>query len=287
MKRILCIFLCLITVLTSLCSCGTPDIEEIRGRMEELIGESYGVNVLLFGEGPETYERVYDPKASMQYFEADGGQRYYYYYIDDAEYGKILAYRTKAYGDDYEYLLVKNEADSTKKSVYEGDGKYYYSLENYYSIEYTPVEREFYYDDTFPADYDVVRIGEEYSSINAIKEYAATVYSADYLNSLYETLFTGIMVSGDTEYGLLTARYIEFESEGGQVWFMKSNKYEALSTEKRIFDTSTAKVLRGSSSTRVRVEMESYLESKPDQKEKVTLSLVKQDGEWFLDSGTY
>ena len=266
---------------TTLVSCGTPDIEEIRTRMEELIETSYGVNVLLFGEGPATYERVYDPKASMKYYEADGGQRYYYYYIDDADVGKILAYRTKAYGDDYEYLLVKNEADTTKSSVYQGDGKYYYD------VEYTPVEREFYYDDTFPADYDVVVIGEEYSSIEAIKAYAATVYSADYLNSLYEMLFTGVMISDDLSSGLLSARYIEFESESGQVWFMKSNKIEALISEKRIFDYSTAKVLRGSNSTRIRVEMETYLEGNPDGKEKVTVALVKQDGEWFLDSGTY
>ncbi len=269
-------------VLTSLCSCGAPDIEEIRGRMSELIEASYGVNVLLFGEGPATYERVYDPKASMQYVVSDDGQRYYYYYIDDAEYGKILAYRTKAYGDDYSYLQIIDAAEPPENSVYQGEGSSFYC-----PIEYTPVEREFYYDNTFPADYDVVVIGEKYSSVNAIKEYAATVYSEDYLNSLYETLFTGVMVSDDTESGLLTARYVEFENENGQVWFMKSNKFEPLSTEKRIFDISTAKIVRGSNSTRVRVEMESYLESKPDEKQKVTVTLVKQDGEWFLDSGTY
>lgn len=269
-------------LLTALCSCGTPDIEEIRARMEELIDASYGVNVLLFGEGPETYERVYDPKASMKYFESENGQRYYYYYIDDAEYGKILAYRTKSYGDDYEYLQIIDAAEPPKNSVYKGEGSSYYC-----PIEYTPKELEFYYDETFPEDYDVVVIGEEYSSIDSIKEYAATVYSADYLNSLYDVLFTGVMISDDVSSGLLTARYIEYESEGGQVWFMKSNKIEPVSTEKRIFVTSTAKILRGSNATRVRVEMDTYLESKPEQIEKVTISLVKQDGEWFLDSGTY
>lgn len=282
MKRILAVFLCLIMLLASLVSCsGAPDIEELRGRIEELIEASYGVNVLLFGEGPATYERVYDPKASMKYYEAEGGQRYYYYYIEDAELGTVLAYRTKAYGDDYEYLLVKDEADSAKKSVYEGEGKYYYS------IEYTPVEREFYYDESFPEGYDVVVIGEKYGSVDAIKEYAATVYSADYLKSLYDVLFTGVMISEDISSGLLVARYIEFESESGQVWFMQSNNIEPLSTEKRIFDVDTARILRGSNATRVRVEMESYLESKPTERLAVTVILVKENGEWFLDSGTY
>ncbi len=281
MKKIISIILCLIILVISLTSCGAPKIEEISTRLSELIEASYGVNVYLFGEGHATYERVYDPKASMQYYEAEGGQRYYYYYIEDAELGTILAYRTKAYGDDYEYLLVKESADDTKTVTFEGDGKYYYA------IEYTPIEHEFYYDNTIPEDYDVVVIGEKYGSVDAIKEYAETVYSADYLAEVYETLFTGVMASDDIETGLLTARYIEYETEDGKTWFMKSNKYEPIAKEKRVYDVSTAKILRGSSAERVRVEMDTYLESAPNEILPVTVNLVKQDGQWFLDSGTY
>ena len=217
----------------------------------------------------------------MEYYEAEGGQRYYYYYIEDEALGSVLAYRTKSYGDDYNYLLVSDKADASKTSVYEADGKFYYS------IEYTPVEYEFYYDDTMPSDYDVVVVGEKYSSVDVIKKYAETVYSAEYLSLIYETLFDGVMVSDDVENGILTARYLEYETESGEMWFMKSNTQEPLIKEKRIFDVSTAEILRGSKSDRVRVELDSYLESSPQKIERVILTLVKQDDVWMLDSGTY
>ena len=259
-----------------------PTVEEISDRLGELLEASYGVNVYLFGEGHETYERIYDPKASMKYHEAEGGQRYYYYYIEDEEIGTVLAYRTKAYGDDYEYLQVIDAAEPPANSVYQGEGSKFYC-----PIEYTPKEYEFYYDDTLPEDYDVVVIGEKYASVDAIKEYAETVYSAEYLAELYEALFTGAMVSDDLNTGLLTARYIEYETEDGKTWFMKSNNFEPLMSEQRIYDVSSAKILRGSTETRVRVEMNTYFESTPDDILPVTVNLVKQDGEWFLDSGTY
>ena len=57
--------------------------------------------------------------------------------------------------------------------------------------------------------------------------------------------------------------------------------------EQRIFDLSTAKIIRGSNSQRLRVEIETYLGSKPDERLSVIVNLVKQDGEWYLDNGTY
>ena len=58
-------------------------------------------------------------------------------------------------------------------------------------------------------------------------------------------------------------------------------------SEQRIFDLSTAKIARGSNSQRVRVEIETYLESRPQERLSVMVNLVKQDGEWYLDNGTY
>ena len=81
-KKILAVVFCLVFVgLIVFAIFGdaamVPKLEDISERMEYLIEESYGVNVYLFGEGHATYERVYDPKASMQYTVTDGGQRYY------------------------------------------------------------------------------------------------------------------------------------------------------------------------------------------------------------------
>ena len=287
MKKIVCLILCLLTVMAAFTSCSRkPDIEDIRGRLKELIEASYEVNELLFGEGPATYERIYDPKASLKYYEnEDTEQRYYYFYIEDEEVGTILAYRKKAYGDDFSYLLVTNKADAAEaeKLVYTDDEEGLY----YFSIEYEEKLAEFYYDEELPEDYDVVRLDEKYLNIDMIKKAAEKVYSKAYLDSIYESLFTGVLISDDTSSGLLSARYIEYEDTSGAIWFMKSNTYEPLVSEKRIFDVSTATIARGSKAKRVRIEMESYLESKPDEKTTVTIILALEDGKWFLDNGTY
>ena len=287
MKKIICLILCLITVLAAFTSCTrVPDIEEIRGRLSELIEASYEVNVLLFGEGPETYERVYDPKASLKFYKnKDTEETFYYYYIEDEEVGNILAYRDKAYGDDFSYLLVteKDDAKEAEKLVYtdEKEGLYYFS------IEYEEKDAEFYYDEDLPKDYDVVRLDEKYLNIDMIKKSAEKVYSKAYLNSIYETLFTGVLISTEMSDGLITARYIEYEDKNGVLWFMESNTYEPIVSEKRIFDVSTARVARGSKARRVRIELESYLESKPEERMTVTINLALENGVWYLDNGTY
>jgi hypothetical protein len=57
---------------------------------------------------------------------------------------------------------------------------------------------------------------------------------------------------------------------------------------KRVYDFSTAKVVKPGSSDFANVEIESYLEGEPDKRITVTLSLIKQsDGQWYLDSATY
>ena len=287
MKKIVCLILCLVMAMAVFTSCSRkPDIEDIRGRLEELIDASYEINEILFGEGPATYERVYDPKSSLKFYEdKETKERYYYFYIEDEEVGNILAYRKKAYGDDFSYLLVTDKADAAEaeKLVYTDTEEGLY----YFSIEYEEKQAEFYYDQNLPEDYDVVRLDEKYLNIDKIKEAAEKVYSKSYLDSIYESLFTGVLISDDTANGLLSARYIEYEDTNGVIWFMKSNTYEPLVSEKRIFDVSTATIARGSKAKRVRVEMESYLEGKPDEKTTVTIILALENGKWFLDNGTY
>ena len=108
-----------------------------------------------------------------------------------------------------------------------------------------------------------------------------------YLDSIYETLFTGVLISTETSDGLITARYIEYEDKNGVLWFMESNTYEPLVSEKRIFDVSTATIARGSKARRVRIDIESYLESKPEERMTVTINLALENGVWYLDNGTY
>lgn len=268
--------------LCSFISCGSaPDISEVSDRLSVLIEGAYDVNGLLFGEGPATYERVSDPKAEMKYHQEAGGKRYYYFYFEDEQMGTILAYKDKSYGDTYTYLLVKNERSEGENEVYTDGDRYFYA------VDYTYVEKDFYYNESFPADYDVIVLEEEIKSIEAIKEAAEKVYSKDYLSAIYETLFTGVMISEDSVEEVMTARYIEYEDASGTRWFMKSSTYKPLVSEVRRFDIDTAKILRGSNRQRLRVEIESYLESAPEDRIVVVVNLVMQDGEWYLDNGTY
>ncbi len=283
MKKIICLLMCLAVVVSALVSCSKPpELAEIMPRLEELVEASYGVNRIMFGTGLETYERVYDPIESLKYYEdSETDRRYYYYMIEDRELGDVLAYRTRSYGDDFEYLLVTNEAGEDCVYHDEKAGLYYNKLTDYVEKEY-----EFYYNSSIPDGYDVVRADEVCVTIEKIKEYAEKVYSKDYLESVYEALFDGAMVSSSSS-GLLTARYTEYTDDYGFTWLLKSNSYEPLVTEKRIYDVSSATLERSSNAQYVRVTMQTYLEDSPNEKLAVTVALVLVDGIWYLDSGTY
>ena len=118
------------------------------------------------------------------------------------------------------------------------------------------------------------------------------MYSKEYLEStVYLSLFTGVVTS-DENVSLegLSARYMEYvdiNSAETEAYLMQSNTYEPLVTETRIFDFSTATVVKPGSKKLVNIEVESYLESSPDDRVTVRITMVKQDGEWYLDSGTY
>ena len=85
----------------------------------------------------------------------------------------------------------------------------------------------------------------------------------------------------------LSARYIEYMDSDSTVWLMQSNTYPPLVKETRIFDFSTAKVVKPGSKKLVNIEVETYLESSPDERITVRITMVLVDGEWYLDSGTY
>ena len=100
-------------------------------------------------------------------------------------------------------------------------------------------------------------------------------------------LFTGAVVS-DHEGGMRRARYYNYVDANGQRWLMESDEYESFIKHKRIFDLSTAKVVKPGNSKFANVQIESYTENDPSARTLVTLSLIKQDdGNWYLDSATY
>ena len=269
-----------------------PEYSEIEERFKELVEASYDINTVLFGTGLPIDERIYDPRNNQQVHklvDENGEESYvYYYYIEDEEQGKILWYsRFVEQKRVEEYLQVLDKEDTSRELKYFNEEKGLY----YYASDYEPPKVARYYTVNDPENYDYVADSSPYLSIEQIKAAAEQVYSIDYLDSLYETLFTGVSTSDENvTLESLSARYIEYmdpNSSSSVAYLMQSNTYPPLVTEKRIYDFDTAKVVRPGSKTLVNIEVESYLESDPENRIVVRITMVKQNDVWYLDSGTY
>ena len=284
MKKILVLILCLCLLLPFTVSCSRPpEYVEIEGRLKELVEASYQVNQLLFGEGLPTYERVYDPRSTTDVFkDTENGKNYYYYELNDPKLGRVVAFRS-SYLDGFSYVQVLKEADDTRELYYKHPTAkaYCYLLTDYEEPTY-----EFFYDDEDPTDYDYVRYDQEIQSINQIKALAEQVYSTEYLAGIYESTFVGTLSAADSVSGL-SARYMEYTDEEGSASLMESNTYKPLIHERRLYNFSTAKIVRPANKKFVTIEIDSYLESTPQQIQRIRLSMILQDGVWMLDSATY
>ena len=289
MKKIICLCMCLLLLVPTLTSCSKPpEYGEIEERFQALIEQSYAINELFFGKGMETYERVWDPMSTLKIHTTTDPKdpekeiRAYYYELKDPTLGRVLAFRT-SYSDPYAYLQVLEKEDTARTPYYvsENGKSFYYLLENYEEPKY-----ELYYDVNDPADYDYVRMDAPYHSINEIKAAAEQVYSPDFLHSRYDNLFVGTAGLTDSVVGL-SARYIEYTASDGAVYLMQSNTFEALVTERRIYDFSTVKMVKPSNKKYVTLELDSYLESNPAKIVRVRVSMQLVDGQWYLDTPTY
>lgn len=295
MKRKICLlmaFVLLLGTVFSLTSCSKPpEYTEIEARFRELVEASQEVNVLLFGEGLPTYERVYDPLSGVKVHTVPDPSdpeneekitRFYYYELKDPTYGRVIAFRT-SYLAPYSYLQLLSEKDESREVYYISPEQdtFGYVLENYTEPKY-----EFFYQTDDPMEYDYVRFDCEYATVSHIKELAQTVYSPEYLEAIYEWLFigtTGVVESVDG----LSARYIEYSDDDGQVYLMESNTFEPMVKEKRIYDYETAEIVKPSNKKYVNIEIDSHLESKPEEILRVRISMQLVNGVWMLDGPTY
>ena len=291
-KRVLILILAVVMLVSSLTTLGgcskAPEYYEIEARLRELVESSYEINKLLFGEGLPTYERVYDRTVSSYKIHED----HYYYEIDDDQLGRIVAYRSITPKKDengklmteFSYAQVSRSPIEGKTAIFSDDRSKIYC----YEIEYEEKQYDFYYVENDPENYDYVKLDSGYLSVSDIKAAAERVYSRNYLEStVYVALFTGASATNDNSLSSLSARYIEYDSENMGVALMQSNIYPPLVTETRLFDFSTAKMVKPSNKKLVSIDVETYLPSSPEQRITVTVTLIMQDGQWFLDSGTY
>ena len=221
-----------------------------------------------------------DPKTKKieQSVDSETAATVYYYTFEDEDLGKIYEYRRQKMN----YLVKTKEADPEKTAVYNANGVYYYS------VDYTEPTYDFYYTDKDPEGYSFVRLDCKYVTIDDIKKHAESVYSTKFLTGIYEMLFTGVVITEDFESGKQAARYYHYLDEDGQTWLLSLDGYEIELGEKRIYDFSTARVVKPGNKNFVNIEIESYPEGDPTKRDKGIISMTRQeDGKWYLASPTY
>ena len=117
----------------------------------------------------------------------------------------------------------------------------------------------------------------KYNSIADMQAAIAAVYSTEYRESLYESLFTGY--AADEMSVMMPARFSEDDK------FLYMSKYvDPLVKGVRVYDYASMEIVEYSHASRLRVSIMSYTEDHPDVWKKVYLSFVFENGDWYLDS---
>jgi len=275
-KKIISFALLILTVASTLASCGgpMPQLEDVRDRIIYLVDASHEINEIFFGEGLPTYPRI-DSIADIPYTYSQENEAYYLYF-EDSTVGRVCKYSKKDENiDKYALVVPKNEPipSGYGEPVYTTDEAYYFA------IDYTEPTVEYVYTESDDKYYDVVRSDSKYLAVYEIKEAAEKVYSADYLEGIYQVAFEGV---GGSSYGIKMAR---FYTEGGLL--RQYNQIENRIEAQRVYDYSTLKIVRPSNDRFMNVTVDTHLEGEEEILE-VTLRFVKgEDGEWYLDSPTY
>ena len=117
----------------------------------------------------------------------------------------------------------------------------------------------------------------KYGSIAEMQTAIAAVYSTEYRESLYESLFTGY--AADEMSVVMPARFSEDEK------FLYMSQYVSPLVEGvRVYDYASMQIVDYSHASRLRVSIRSYTEDRPEEWKTVYLSFVYEKGDWYLDS---
>ena len=214
-KKILCLFLCILLLLPAMTACSKPpEYAEIEGRFRELVEASQEINLLFFGEGLPTYERVIDPRSSTTVYEDEAtGQRYHYYELEDEILGRIIAFRLS--------LTTKVYRDET-------DGVKYY----YYEI----------YDETYGTVIVVNSMAEDGDLCLQILSEPKEGVEADYVNEekqRYGYIIEGFTYEKESEYMYL--QVLSAQKEGAEPYYADEAKklyyYELTDYEEPVYES--------------------------------------------------
>lgn len=122
-----------------------------------------------------------------------------------------------------------------------------------------------------------VSVYTKYGSLEEIKAAVEGVYSKDYRESLFETLFTGY-ASDVTSGTILPARYSQDEKG-----IYQNTNVKPIVTGVRVYDYAEMKIVSPSNATLIKVELPSYSENDPDNWVILDLTFVYENDNWYLD----
>lgn len=286
-----------------------PELEDIRARLERVITDSAAVNDMFWGEGLAVFPRVYEDVVSYKVnvdYQDKGEMTVYtnYRYVNETEDTVIIRYRywvaISEEGGGITYYDVENgkllnngkpESPNDYRCVQrytekKGNdyvycdtqkGYYYYRLESFDPNIFT-------YSDADQDHYDYVRTDTGYLSTDDMKATAEKVYSASYLSSLYESMFTGVT----TGSALLYARYYDYEDiESGTVSLVKYNGDDGYDLTEWVYDFSTMEMIKKSNAKFITVQVERTDAKNAERRETAKLYFVLENGEWYLDSPSF
>lgn len=148
--------------------------------------------------------------------------------------------------------------------------------------EYAEINHLYFTGNGVPRGYLVVSDYTMFTSIDQMKAEAETIYSKEWLDSvMYPSLFDGY-VSDDGS--VARARY----EEANEWIYMSANPNDDYlkNSGMRLYDYSTMQIIDPSNHERVVIQMDSWLSSNPSVIYPATITLLLQDGQWFLHSFT-
>lgn len=175
----------------------------------------------------------------------------------------------------YDRVVELVEASHEINTLFYGAGLPVYKTDSVYA-ELT----QLYFGFQYKGYYESVTDQAKYISTAQMMNAAEQVYSKEYLEEvLYPHAFTGYVIGSEAGSEFSFARFYEDEE-----WIYQSVADENYLKGMRIYDYSSMKISYPSNADACYVIMNSWLEDTPQVIEEVRLRLVKQDGEWFLDS---
>lgn len=176
----------------------------------------------------------------------------------------------------YDRVVYLVESSHELNTVFYGAGLPTHAADSVYA-QINHIYYDFHDTDT----YEMVSSSAKFLSSSEIKLAAEKVYSKDYLEEVvYPALFTGHAISDATGTPHFAhARYLEDND-----WI-----YQAIDKNSRfsgilVYDYSTMRVVKPSNSKMCFVEIDYWEENTPQTVRTQRLTLVLQNGLWYLDS---